>query len=48
MGKNSEYVFVCPGCLESITVNESMKNAILNEGCVLCGTGVSPEAFTTD
>lgn len=48
MHHNGEYTFVCPGCEESITVNESMKTAMIDRGCVLCGSGVSSEAFTSN
>ncbi|MFA9517398.1 hypothetical protein ACERIT_09305 [Halopenitus sp. H-Gu1] len=41
-----EYAFNCPGCEESLVVNEPMKNALVESGCVICGTTVTPEAFT--
>ncbi|MFB6102359.1 MAG: hypothetical protein ABEJ73_07305 [Haloplanus sp.] len=41
-----EYAFLCPDCDESLEVNDSMKDALLEEGCVICGTVVTAEAFT--
>lgn len=43
-----EYTFVCPACGESLAVNESMKEALVERGCVICGTAVTAEAFTTE
>ncbi|MFB6080275.1 MAG: hypothetical protein ABEJ81_04690 [Haloferacaceae archaeon] len=41
-----EYTFVCPACGESLAVNPSMKEALIDRGCVICGTAVTAEAFT--
>lgn len=46
MSDTEEYRFVCPGCGESIRVNAAMRDALTNNGCVLCGTSVSANAFT--
>lgn len=43
-----EYTFTCPVCGESLTVNESMKQALVEKGCVVCGTDLTLEAFTPD
>ncbi|MDZ7731559.1 MAG: pyridoxamine 5'-phosphate oxidase family protein [Natrialbaceae archaeon] len=37
--------FVCPSCDESMEVNESMKEALLERGCVICGTDLTSAAF---
>lgn len=41
-------LFVCPECAERIEVNESMKTAIIESGCIVCGTAVSATAFERD
>lgn len=43
-----EYTFTCPMCGESLTVNESMKAALVEKGCVICGSNVTSAAFTPD
>jgi predicted RNA-binding Zn-ribbon protein involved in translation (DUF1610 family) len=48
MEKTEEYRFVCPECAESIAVNEQMKDAIVDHGCVICGTQISSDAFSPD
>jgi len=45
MGDSSAFVFVCEACAESMEVNGSMREALLDQGCVICGASVSPEAF---
>lgn len=45
-GDETDYTFVCPECGESVTVNPSMRDALLDNGCVICGATVSPAAFT--
>lgn len=37
----TEYEFRCPGCAERIVVNAPMRDTIVSEGCVICGTPVS-------
>lgn len=41
-----EYTFVCPECDESLQVNGAMKDALVENGCVICGTAVTAGAFT--
>ena len=43
----TEHTFSCPECGETLEVNASMRDALLEFGCVLCGTLVSDEAFST-
>ncbi len=45
-GESKEYVFFCPQCSESLEVNDSMRDALLEKGCVICGTTVTTDAFT--
>lgn len=40
-----EYTFLCPECGQSIVVNTPMKDALIDSGCVICETDVSPGAF---
>lgn len=40
------YTFICPQCGESLEVNGSMKDALLDRGCVICQAAVTTEAFT--
>lgn len=46
MGKTTEYRYVCPVCEESIEVNDGMREALIEHGCVICGTDLSTEAFS--
>lgn len=46
MSPNDEYIFVCPVCEESMEVNASMRDALVENGCVVCGSPVSTDAFT--
>ncbi len=48
MSGSAGILFVCPECAEHIEVNESMKAAILESGCIVCGTAVSATAFERD
>ncbi|MFB6297989.1 MAG: hypothetical protein ABEH56_05680 [Salinirussus sp.] len=41
-----QYAFVCPECEEELNVNESMKQTLVEKGCVICGSSLSEEAFT--
>mgnify|MGYP000748812417 CR=1 FL=1 len=45
-GPTEEFTFVCPACGESLDVNDSMRTALLEKGCVICGSTVSDEAFS--
>ena len=42
-----EFTFVCPECEESIAVDDPMKDALVENGCVVCGSPVTPAAFTS-
>jgi len=44
--EGGNYAFVCPRCDESLEVNASMRDALIERGCVVCGTRVTAEAFT--
>ncbi|MFB6183754.1 MAG: hypothetical protein ABEI96_04295 [Haloarculaceae archaeon] len=44
--EDTEYLFVCPDCDESLTVNESMMVALLEKGCVICGADLSETSFS--
>lgn len=46
MTATDDYTFVCPECGESLTVNDSMRDALIANGCVICGSAVQEEAFT--
>ncbi|MCO8242750.1 MULTISPECIES: hypothetical protein [unclassified Haladaptatus] len=41
-----EYIFACPECGETLTVNDSMRVALIGKGCVICGSAVTADAFT--
>ena len=41
-----EYDFVCPECAHEIEVNDSMREALIANGCVICGAAVSADAFS--
>lgn len=45
--EDDDFRFVCPECDESISVNASMKEALLEKGCVICGASVTEQAFTS-
>lgn len=40
--------FVCPECQEALEVDASMREVLLEKGCVICGAALSPEAFTPE
>ncbi|MFB6297857.1 MAG: hypothetical protein ABEH56_04990 [Salinirussus sp.] len=46
--ESEEYAFVCPECEERLNMNKTMKQTLIEEGCVICGTPVTEEAFTED
>jgi len=48
MCDSAEFEFGCPACGETLTVNGSMKAALVENGCVVCGTDVTPEAFSPE
>ena len=37
--------FVCPECHGTIAVDPPVRRALVEHGCVLCGTAVSQGAF---
>ena len=41
-----EFEFVCPECTQAIEVNASMREALIANGCVVCGASVSESAFS--
>lgn len=38
--------FECPHCAESLAISASMREALLDRGCVICGSPVTAESFT--
>jgi len=46
MAEAEEYEFVCPECAQTIEVNAAMRDALLDNGCVICGASLSPAAFS--
>lgn len=47
MSASEEFTFDCPECGASMEVNPAMKDALVANGCVVCGASVSPEAFSS-
>jgi endogenous inhibitor of DNA gyrase (YacG/DUF329 family) len=45
-GEVDALVFVCPRCQESLEVNPPMMDALIERGCVICGSAVSEGAFS--
>ena len=45
MNGSADFHFECPNCAESIEVNGSMKTALVESGCIVCGVAISPAAF---
>ncbi|WP_312907411.1 DUF7560 family zinc ribbon protein [Natronosalvus caseinilyticus] len=45
MSASEDYRFVCPECAQAITVNASMRDALVENGCVVCGSTVSRADF---
>jgi endogenous inhibitor of DNA gyrase (YacG/DUF329 family) len=45
-GESREFTFVCPACEESMEVNGSMRDALIERGCVICGAPVVADAFS--
>lgn len=46
MTASEELTFVCPSCGESMEVNPAMRDALVENGCVVCGASVTAEAFS--
>jgi uncharacterized protein (DUF983 family) len=42
------FEFRCPACEETVLVNGSMRTALIEEGCVVCGTVVTTGAFSPE
>ncbi len=38
--------FVCPDCHGEVRLDPEIRQALVSHGCVLCGSTVSPDAFT--
>jgi hypothetical protein len=47
-GSGEAFTFLCPACEESLEVNGPMRDALVTEGCVICGAAVTASAFTDD
>jgi len=45
MKRDDEFEFGCPACGETLTVNDSMRVALIENGCVVCGCGLTADAF---
>jgi hypothetical protein len=48
MSSSEGFTFVCWACTRSITVDVSMRDALVENGCVVCGTPVTVTAFDRD
>ncbi|NIC00364.1 hypothetical protein [Halobacterium sp. R2-5] len=46
MSASEEFTFVCPSCGESMEVNPAMRDALVENGCVVCGASVGTAAFS--
>ncbi len=42
----SDINFSCPTCGETLEVNRSMMEALIDKGCVICGADVTDQAFS--
>lgn len=42
---DGSFAFVCPVCDEQLEVNYSMKEAMVESGCVICQSTVTTAAF---
>ena len=40
-----DIAFTCPDCGETMVVNPAMRDALLANGCVVCGAAVAESAF---
>jgi hypothetical protein len=45
-GDATDRRFVCPECHGWVPVDSETRRAIVTHGCVLCGTAVTPDAFS--
>lgn len=48
MSASEEFTFVCPDCGETMEVNRSMRDALIENGCVICSAEVSAAAFSSE
>ncbi|ESS11597.1 MAG: hypothetical protein A07HR60_01654 [uncultured archaeon A07HR60] len=46
MSEAADLEFECPSCRESLDVNDSMRDALIANGCVICGAAVTKTAFS--
>jgi hypothetical protein len=46
MTDGTDYTFVCPECAESMVVNGPMRDALIDNGCVICGSSVTDQSFS--
>ena len=46
--ETAEFSFRCPSCEEALTVNGSMRTALVERGCVVCGAELTAAAFTRE
>jgi transcription elongation factor Elf1 len=47
MATDPDDTFACPECDESISVNGSMRDALVENGCVVCGASVTNAVFSS-
>lgn len=40
-----ELLFACPECGASLCVNPAMRDTMIDKGCVMCESELSPEDF---
>lgn len=45
MTDSAEYRMTCPSCGETLVVDDSMRAALVENGCVVCGGNLSGDAF---
>jgi predicted RNA-binding Zn-ribbon protein involved in translation (DUF1610 family) len=45
MSASEDIVFTCPDCGETMVVNPAMRDALVANGCVVCGAAVAEDAF---
>jgi transcription elongation factor Elf1 len=45
MSASEDIAFTCPECGETMVVNPAMRDALLSNGCVVCGAAVTEDAF---
>ncbi|ESP89847.1 DUF7560 family zinc ribbon protein [Candidatus Halobonum tyrrellensis] len=42
-----QFTFDCPECAVEVDVDGDVREAILDEGCVLCGASVGADTFSS-